>query len=56
MIEQIEGVPGITTRIVADSSINEATDSFEKGGIAEREIEVAKDVFQAAEAIRGSCC
>lgn len=53
LIEQIEGVPGITTRIVADSSINEAIDSFKKGGIAEREIEVAKDIFQAAEAITG---
>lgn len=53
LIEQIEGVPGITTRIVADSSINEAIDSFKKGGIAEREIEVAKDIFQAAAAITG---
>jgi predicted homoserine dehydrogenase-like protein len=53
LIEQIEGVPGITTRIVADSSIDEAIDSFKKGGIAEREIEAAKDSFQAAEAIRG---
>ena len=53
LIEQIEGVPGITTRIVADSSINETIDSFKKGGIVEREIEVAKDIFQAAEAITG---
>lgn len=51
LIEQIESIAGITTLIVADSSVNEAIDAFERSGIPEREIEVAEDLSQVAKAI-----
>ena len=53
LIEQIESVPGIATLIVADNSLNEAISAFKESGIPEREVEIAEDISEAAEAIAG---
>lgn len=51
LIEQIERVPGITTLIVVDSSINEAVSAFRESGIPERKIEITESPGQASKAI-----
>jgi len=51
LIEQIERVPGITTLIVVDSSINEAVSAFKESGIPERKIEITESLWQASKAI-----
>jgi len=53
LVEQIESVPGMNIVAVADSSINEAVDSFKKSGVPEGEIEIAGDLSQATRAIAG---
>ena len=53
LVEQIESVPGMNIVAVADSSINEAVDSFKKSGVPEGEIEIAEDLSQATRAIAG---
>jgi len=51
LIEQIEHVPGITTLIVVDSSINEAVSAFKESGIPERKIEITESLWQTSKAI-----
>ena len=51
LIEQIEHVPGITTLVVVDSSINEAISAFKESGVSSQRIEVTENLSQASKAI-----